>query len=160
MTARRFFALARRSARRLALLLAFGAMAQAPAQNLTQGRFEVLDVYVESAQPLAAYQFELTERAGQMQVVGIEGGEARAFAEAPYYDREAVARGAADKIIVASFSLDAPAFLPVGRTRVASVHVRLTGTEEPDYDLSLVAAGTADGASVPAKIALAPRAGR
>lgn len=156
MTGRRLFAVSRR----LAFLLAFGVIAQAAAQNVTPGKFEVLDVYVQSAEPLAAWQFELTERAGRMQVVGIEGGEATAFAEAPYYDREAVERGAADKIIVASFSLDAPAALPVGRTRVASVHVRLTGTGEPDYELRLVTAGNADGAAIPAEITLATRTGR
>jgi hypothetical protein len=122
-------------------------------------RFAVVDVYLDASEPLAAWQFELAERRGGMQVVGIEGGESASFAEPPFYDRAAVDRGAADRIIVADFSLEPPAQLPSGRTRIASVHVRLAGGEPPDYDLRLVAAGTADGRSINADISLAMREG-
>jgi hypothetical protein len=117
--------------------------------------FEVVDVYVDSARPLAAWQFELEEADGRMQVVGIEGGDAAPFAAAPYYDREAVDGGSADRIIVASFSTLAAAELPVGRTRVASVHVRLDAGAPPEYRLTLIAAGTADGRPLDAEISLA-----
>lgn len=122
--------------------------------------FQVVDVYVDSERPLAAWQFELEEAGGRMRVVGIEGGDAAPFASAPYYDRDAVDGGTADRIIVASFSTLAPAELPVGRTRVASVHVRLGAGAAPDYRLRLVAAGTSDGRPIDADISFDIRNGR
>jgi len=131
------------------------------AQQSTPGGFAVVDVYVESAEPLAAWQFELAERRGRMQVVGIEAGGSTGFVEPPYYDRGAVGRGTADRIIVADFSLQDARELPAGRTRVARVHVRLDGaTAAPDYELRLVAAGAADGRPIDAAISLETDAGR
>ncbi|HEX6992910.1 MAG TPA: hypothetical protein VF339_02060 [Gammaproteobacteria bacterium] len=124
------------------------------------GTFEVVDVYVESARPLAAWQFELEEADGRMRVVGIEGGEAAPFADAPYYDRDAVDGGTADRIIVANFSLLEPDDLPVGHTRVASVHVRVAAGAAPDYRLRLIAAGTAGGRPIDAEISFDTRNGR
>ena len=122
--------------------------------------FAVVDVYIDSAEPLAAWQFELSDGGGAMQVVGIEGGENATFREPPFYDRAAVERGAADRIIVASFSLSEPAGLVRGRARVASVHVRQLGGGEPEYELRLVAAGAADGRAIDARISLQLRTGR
>jgi hypothetical protein len=139
-----------------ALVASFGLVAQ----QRVAARFAVVDVYVDTTVPLAAWQFELHERHGEMQVVGVESGDSRAYTEAPYYDRAAVNRGAADRIIVASFSLRPAAELPVGRARVATVHVRLTGDVLPDYQLQLVAAGAADGRPIDAKITLDTRTGR
>jgi hypothetical protein len=48
----------------------------------------------------------------------------------------------------------------VGRTRVATVHVRLAGGAAPNYDLRLVAAGAADGRPIDAKISFDTRNGR
>jgi hypothetical protein len=137
-----------------------GAFELAAPQEAAPARFAVVDVYVDSAEPLAAWQFELAERGGGMQVVGIEGGDGASFGgEPPFYDRGAVDRGAADRIIVADYSLSPAADLPVGRTRVASVHVRLASAA-PDYDLRLVAAGAADGRPIDAEISFAMRTGR
>ena len=130
------------------------------AQQQPATRFTVVDVYVESMEPLAAWQFELTERGGRMQVVGIEGGESASFAEPPFYDRDAVEQGAADRIIVADFSLNSADELPSGRTRVARVHVRLSGEEQPDYELRLVAAGSTNGRSIDAEVSLDTGTGR
>jgi hypothetical protein len=127
------------------------------AQPVERSRFAVVDVYVDSNAPVAAWQFELRERRGLMQVVGIEGGEGQGFHEPPFYDRRAVAQGNSDRVIVASYSLTTPAQLPSGRVRVASVHVRLLGEAAPDYDLRLIAAGTADGRVIDAKISLETR---
>ena len=127
------------------------------AQPVERSQFAVVDVYVDSNAPVAAWQFELRERRGLMQVVGIESGEGPGFREPPFYDRRAVARGESDRVIVASYSLSAPAQLPNGRVRVASVHVRLLGEAAPDYDLRLIAAGTADGRVIDAKISLETR---
>ena len=130
------------------------------AQQQPATRFTVVDVYVESMEPLAAWQFELTERGGRMQVVGIEGGESVSFAEPPFYDRDAVEQSAADRIIVADFSLNSADELPSGRTRVARVHVRLSGEEQPDYELRLVAAGSTNGRSIDAEVSLDTGTGR
>jgi hypothetical protein len=147
-----------------ALLVVLAALAPlnlvAQQESAAAGRFATVDVYIDSAEPLAAWQFELAEHRGAMQVVGIEGGDAATFDAPPFYDRAAVDRGAADRIIVADFSLSPAADLPVGRTRVATVHVRLEGGGSPDYDLRLVAAGAADGRTLDARISLDTRTGR
>jgi hypothetical protein len=151
----------RRSPAAVALaLVALAASFELFAQQTAATRFAVVDVYVDSPVPLAAWQFELRERRGEMQVVGVENGDSRAYPDAPYYDRAAVERGAADRIIVASFSLRPAGELPVGRARVATVHVRLTGDAAPDYRLQLVAAGAADGKPIDATISLDTRPGR
>ena len=123
-------------------------------------RFAALDVHLESAEPVAAWQFELSEARGRMRVVGVENGDSPAFAKAPYYDRKAVSDGRADRIIVADFTLRPAAELPVGRVRIATVHVRLTGDSEPEYVLRLTAAGNAQGKPVPASIHLKFQQGR
>ena len=123
-------------------------------------RFAALDVHLESAQPVAAWQFELSETGGRMRVVGVENGDSLAFAKAPYYDRKAMSDGRADRIIVADFTLRPAVELPVGKVRIATVHVRLTGASEPDYVLRLVTAGNAQGEPVPASIHLDVQSGR
>ena len=122
--------------------------------------FAALDVHLVSAEPVAAWQFELSETGGRMRVVGVENGDSPAFAKAPYYDRKAVSDGRADRIIVANFTLRPAAELPVGRVRIATVHVRLTGDAEPEYVLRLTAAGNAQGKTVPASIHLKLQQGR
>lgn len=114
-------------------------------------RFTAIDVYIESAEPLAAWQFELTERTGSMTVVGVENGDSAAYRDAPYYDLDAVREDRADRIVVADYSLAARNDLPVGRTRIATVHVRLIGGQAPDFDLQLIAAGNIDGRAIPAE---------
>ncbi len=123
-------------------------------------RFAALDVHLESTEPVAAWQFELSEAGGRMRVVGVENGDSPAFAKAPYYDRKAVSDGRADRIIVADFTLRPAAELPVGRVRIATVHVRLTGDSEPEYVLRLTTAGNAQGKPVPASIHLKLQQGR
>ena len=117
-------------------------------------RFAALDVQLESAQPVAAWQFELSEAGGRMHVVGVENGDSPAFAKAPYFDRKAVNDGRADRIIVADFTLRPPAELPTGKVRIATVHVRITGDSRPEYVLRLVTAGNAAGKPVPASVHL------
>jgi len=117
-------------------------------------RFEAIDVFVESDEPLAAWQFELAEASGSMTVVGIENGESEAYAGTPWYDLDAVAADRADRIIVADYSLSQPDALPVGRTRIATVHVRLSGDAAPDFELNLIAAGNAEGRPIAATVTL------
>jgi hypothetical protein len=121
-------------------------------------RDEALDVHVDSgAAPLAAWQVELTEGNGRMTVVGVENGADAAFAEPPYYDRAAVQAGEADRVIVAAYSLSPEEELPRGRTRVATVHVRIAGDGEPSYNLRLIAAGDANGRPIAATATLSRR---
>jgi len=123
-------------------------------------RFATIDVYVNSPEPLAAWQFELSEATGAMAVVGVENGESEAFAGTPHYDLDAVTQGRAERIIVADYSLGESAELPVGRTRIATVHVRLTGAREPAFELQLIAAGNADGLPIDAAAVFELQEGR
>jgi hypothetical protein len=96
-------------------------------------RFAPLHIYLDSGnRPLAAFQFELKAAAGQIKIVGVEGGQHEAFKEAPYYDRAALAN---DRIIIAAFNTGQD--LPEGRTRIATLHLQIIGDAEPEYELTL-----------------------
>jgi hypothetical protein len=111
-------------------------------------RFAPLHIYLDSGNSsLAAYQFELKAAAGQIKIVGVEGGQHKAFKEAPYYDPAALAK---DRIIIAAFSTGSD--LPKGRTRIATIHLQIIGDAEPQYDLKLAVAGDANGKEIAAKI--------
>jgi hypothetical protein len=115
-------------------------------------RFVAVDVYLTSPEPVAAWQFEL--RSDNATIVGVENGESRAFRDTPYYDREAVERGDAERIIVADYSLEEPRSLPSGRVRIATLHLLLADRGEPEFDLELVTAVTHDGEPIDAAIGL------
>jgi hypothetical protein len=116
-------------------------------------RFSSVDVCVDSgAQPLAAYQLELAAEVGDVKIVGIEGGEHAAFKEPPYYDPAAIRR---DHVILAAFSTDTQ--LPKGNTRVARVHVQITGDGPPQYAVKLNVAASTDGNKTSAKASLNPQ---
>ena len=117
-------------------------------------RFEALDIYLDSEAPVAAWQFELAERSGRMKVVGVENGESATWSDAPYFDREAVSLGEADRIIVADYSLAAAGQLPVAKTRIATIHIQISGDAEAEFDLRLVTAVSADGNRVDADISI------
>ena len=115
-------------------------------------RFVPVEIHLDSPQPLAAWQFELRDRNGAMKVVGIERGGIPAFPDAPYYDREAVAQGDPDRIIVADYTLADESRLPRGRMRLATLHLMLEG--DTDFVLRLITATTSDGQAIDASIAL------
>ena len=125
------------------------------AEAVAAVQFQSLDIIIDSPEPLAAWQFELTDRNGSMLIVGVENGDSAAFANAPYFDLDAVQSGRADRIIVADFNAQPSAALPTGATRIATVHVRLDAFSDPDYELRLVAAGNAAGEPIDAAIRLA-----
>ena len=114
----------------------------------TRERFVPVDVFLDSPEPVAAWQFELKDRNGSMKVVGVENGGSDGFQRAPYYDRGAVARGDAERIVVADYSLAEGSALPSGRVRVATVHLLLDG--DADFELNLVTANSADGRPIEA----------
>jgi len=131
-------------------------------------RFAPVHVYLDPAgKPLAAYQFELVcatpiktfppdENSAsrlryepQVKIVGVEGGEHPAFKEAPYYDPAALMN---DRIIIAAFNTGSD--LPTTRTRIATIHLQITGDAEPKYALSLTTAADANGENLPVEITL------
>jgi hypothetical protein len=118
--------------------------------GVTTSRFAPVAVYIDSgSKPLAAYQFELKATAGQIKIVGVEGGSHPAFEDAPYYDPAALAN---DRIIIAAFNTGVD--LPTGRTRIATIHLQIIGDAEPRYELKLMAAATSEGQEVPATLTL------
>ena len=123
------------------------------ADGASSPRFVPLDIHLDSPAALAAWQFELRDRNGAMTVVGVENGGHPAFPRAPYYDRDAVARGSASRIVVADYSLAEESLLPIGRVRLATLHLMLEG--EPDFELRLIAATTPAGSAIDASISLA-----
>jgi hypothetical protein len=133
----------------LAVLVAVVSLSAQP----EAGRFTTVDLVLVSDTPVAAWQVELTERRGAMQIVGIERGDDATFRDPPFYDR-VVERGVTDRVVLASFSVSDAAQLPRGRVRVARVHVRTSGAVEPDYEARLVAAGAADGRPIDAQLSL------
>ena len=111
-------------------------------------RFAPLHIYLDSGnRSLAAYQFELKATTGQIEIVGVEGGEHKAFSEPPYYDPAALAQ---DRIIIAAFNTGQD--LPTGRTRIATIHLLIKGEAEPQYELNLTVAGDADGEKISARL--------
>lgn len=139
------------------LVLSFIACPQEALADTDSVRFEAVDVFLTTTEPVAAWQFELRDRLGHMQVAGVEQGASAAFDRAPYYDRDAVQRGLADRIIVADYSLADKSRLPVGRTRVATIHLMLRG--ESDFDLQLITATDSNGRVIDATISLEPQTG-
>jgi hypothetical protein len=113
-------------------------------------RFAPVDVHLDSGdKPLAAYQFELRARTGQIKIVGVEGGAHPAFQEAPYYDPAALMN---DRIIIAAFNTGSD--LPHGRTRIATIHLQILGDAEPQYQLKLIVAANQEGEKIPAELSL------
>lgn len=116
-----------------------------PAASRPAVRFEAVDVYIDSAgQPLAAYQFELLADADHVKIVGVEGGAHAAFREPPYYDPAALQN---NRIIIAAFNTGRD--LPTGKTRVARLHLQVTGPD-PQYQTKLDTAATVEGKEIPA----------
>ena len=121
------------------------------ALGAAKARFMPVEVFLDSPEPVAAWQFELKDRNASMKIVGVENGGSDVFQRAPYYDRKAVSRGDAHRIVVADYSLAEESELPSGRVRVATLHLMLDG--EADFELNLVAATTADGRPIEAATA-------
>lgn len=129
-------------------------------------RFEVVDVYVDSgATPLAAYQLEVRavvqpESAGIARLVGIEGGEAEAYQQPPYYDSALLhASKGAERVVLLGYSLNRDSDLPSGRVRVARIHMELPPDGEPTYECVLTVAGDSMARAISATAAVKPTPG-
>lgn len=118
-------------------------------------RFVAYDMFIETAAaPLAAWQVEIADRADAATIVGLEGGAAGAFSEPPTYDPNALMTG---RIIVANFSTNTAEALPTGRTRVATLHLRIEPNGKPDFTIELTAVATVDGRPLRANVSFEPR---
>ncbi len=114
-------------------------------------RFEAIDVFVDSGtRQLAAWQLELKSSANDVQIVGIEGGEHPAFAEPPYYDARAMNN---NRVIIAAYNTGDN--LPIGRSRVARIHVQVRGPGARTWESELTTSATSDGTKIPAEISIA-----
>ena len=123
--------------------LAAALSAGQPAGEEGRGRFRAVDIYLDSkSAPLAAYQLEFAATNGAVKIVGIEGGEHPAFREAPFYDPKAIQQ---ERVIIAAFSTEPAAKLPTGKTRVATIHIQITGPGEPAFELKLQTAADSQG---------------
>ncbi|MEW6157888.1 MAG: hypothetical protein AB1813_10680 [Verrucomicrobiota bacterium] len=108
-------------------------------------RFAAVDIFLDpNGQPLAAYQLEFFSANGQVKIVSIEGGEHPAFKDAPYYDPKAIQK---EKVILAAFSTASVAGLPLLKTRVATIHLQITGGGH-EYQSKLITAATATGKAI------------
>ena len=132
-------------------VLAFG-QADLPDHADPAVRFAAVDLFVDAGdKPLAAYQLEFKATAGQVTIVGIEGGQHAAFNAAPYHDPQAIQH---ERVILAAFSTAPAGTLPVGRTRVATIHVQITGDVEPRYAVKLTTSATVEGEEAEATISI------
>jgi hypothetical protein len=129
------------------LIIAFGLAAALfagqPAGEEGRGRFRAVDIYLDSkSAPLAAYQLEFAATNGTVKIVGVEGGGHSAFREAPFYDPKAIQR---EQVIIAAFSTESASKLPTGKTKVATIHIQITGPQEPAFELKLQTAADSQG---------------
>ena len=124
----------------LATLLAHTAVTNQPI------RFQAVDIFIDSKETaLAAYQLEFLVQSSDAQVVGVEGGEHPAFKEAPFYDPKAIQH---ERVIIAAFSTGSGDKLPKGKTRVATIHLQITGERNPDCAVQLETAATLEGRKI------------
>lgn len=114
--------------------------------------FTSIDIFIDSATPLAAYQLDFTAAVPghdehnntSITIVGIEGGEPGPFNTAPYYDEHAIQT---DRVIIGALSTLPADQLPRGKVRVARIHLMTTGaphTTAPTCTLTLTTAAGAD----------------
>ncbi len=114
-----------------------------PGEEESAVRFCFVDLYADSeSRALAAWQVELiaTAEAGEVKIVGIEGGEHPAYGQPAYYDPAALMH---HRVILAAFNTGND--LPTGRTRVARVHLQVPAHAQPHYEVKLEAAADRDG---------------
>ncbi|HEX6812807.1 MAG TPA: hypothetical protein VF384_14370 [Planctomycetota bacterium] len=131
------------------LLCWFGASAGVAPQEPGSPTFAAFDVFVDSGnKALGAWQFEWVVKAGNAKIVGVEGGAAAAFAQAPYYDPAALQSG---RIVIAAFSTQKD--LPVGRTRIARVHLLIGSGASPQFEVQLHACADGQGEPLAATVA-------
>ena len=119
-------------------------------------RFGTVDLFVDSAQmPLGAWEMEFKATTGQVEIVGIERGDNADFHDPPYYDPAALK---SNRVIVGAFNITNN--LPAGKTRVARLHLHISGNEKPLYAASLVVAGDKQGKPIAAQASFSEGVGQ
>ena len=140
----------------LALILAFALLgATSPSESTEMPsivrpssqsvRFATVDIRLDpKAHPLAAYQLEVIADSPNVKLAGVEGGEHAAFREPPYYDPAALNQ---NRIILAAFNTGSE--LPSKDSRIARLHVQISGDANPKWNVKLTVAAASDGSAVP-----------
>lgn len=114
-------------------------------------RFVAYDVFIDAGDDaLAAYQIDISDVSGRMTIVGVEGGESTAFDAPPYYDPKALHNEG--RIILAAFTTDDDG--PTGKTRVARLHMQISGEQPADFDAKVIVAADADGLDIDANVTI------
>jgi hypothetical protein len=114
-------------------------------------RFATVDIRLDPKNhPLAAYQLEVTADSPNVKLAGVEGGEHAAFREPPYYDPAALNQ---NRIILAAFNTGSD--LPMKDSRIARLHVQISGERNPKWNVKLTVASASDGSAVPGATATA-----
>ncbi len=121
-----------------------------PSTTSSAVRFQTVDVTLDpKGRPIAAYQIEFIADADRVKLVGVEGGDHAAFREPPYYDPAALSN---HRVILAAFSTSAD--LPRTSTRVARLHVQVSGDEEPRWSAKLIVASSDTSDSIPVEVSV------
>ena len=134
-------------------LLLVGALSGASGETTTTmqsaPRFTTVELFVDPrGNALGAYQIEFLADPARVTLVGIEGGEHPAYRQPPYYDPRALS---GHRVILAALSTATE--LPSARTRVATLHLRVTGGDgEPTYQAKLEVAGDRNGRPIAADV--------
>jgi hypothetical protein len=112
--------------------------------------FQSVDINIDpKGQSLAAYQLEFIADAGRVKLVGVEGGDHAAFREPPYYDPAALTQ---HRVVLAAFNTSAD--LPKAPTRVARLHLQISGASNPDWSAKLIVASSDKSDSIPATVSV------
>lgn len=136
----------------LSLALLLNPVADTAVDNPGQTHFSTVDILLDSGDnTLAAYQLEFKATAGDVKIVGIEGGEHPTFNEPPFYDPKAMQQ---QRVILASFNTADADDLPTGRTRIATIHLHVTGETEPQFAIDLTVAADEQGNPIHAETEL------
>lgn len=128
----------------------------APIVEQSQSRFGTVDLFVDSAQTrLGAWEMEFKATTGQVEIVGIERGDNPDFHDPPYYDPAALK---SNRVIVGAFNITND--LPAGKTRVARLHLHISGAQKPVYAVNLVVAGDKEGKPIAAQASFSEGVGQ
>lgn len=116
-------------------------------------RFTRIDVFVDpGGAPLGAYQVDLQPVGDRVTLVGVEGGDAGAFADPPYHDPAALSPSNRGRVILAACRTVGEG--STGPVRVARLHVRTSGDAPPKFDARLAAAADPAGTRIKAGVTL------
>ena len=113
-------------------------------------RFLSVDLFIDTKdQPLAVYQLEFSATKDLVKIVGVEGSSHEAFREAPHFDPSALQQ---ERILLAAFNTAAADKLPRGKVRIATIHLQVTGENDPVFQVKSSIIATIDGKPIEAAV--------